>query len=74
MVEALIATGAPEGCEAPARRLLEGHPMWGAGAWWFDVDERSRICDGGHSPRRTPLGDRLPEQQRAALTRCLTPD
>ncbi|MFA7764108.1 hypothetical protein [Streptomyces sp. NRRL S-448] len=50
MVEALIATGAPESCEALARRLLEGHPMWGAEAWWFDVDERSWICDGVHSP------------------------
>ncbi|MFG2483787.1 hypothetical protein ACGFSI_13635 [Streptomyces virginiae] len=73
MVEALIATGAPEYCGALARRLLEGHPLWGAETWWFDADERSWICDGDHSPRRTPLGDHLPEEERAALTRCLTP-
>ncbi|MER7755253.1 hypothetical protein [Kitasatospora sp. NPDC097643] len=57
VAEALIAQGAPEGGEPLARRLLGGHPMWGAQPWWFDADERSWICDGEHSPRQTPLGD-----------------
>ncbi|MFI9045975.1 hypothetical protein [Streptomyces sp. NPDC053427] len=73
VVAALVAAGAPEDCEPLARCLLEGHPMWGAEAWRFDADERSWICNGDHSPRRTPLGDHLPAQQRAALERCLTP-
>ncbi|MEU9847838.1 hypothetical protein [Streptomyces sp. NPDC047985] len=72
VVEALIASGAPEGCEALARRLLAGHPMWGAQSWSFDADERSWICDGEHSPRQTPLGDHLPPGQRAALDNCLS--
>ncbi|MFI9161610.1 hypothetical protein [Kitasatospora aureofaciens] len=71
VAEALIAQGAPEGCEGLARRLLGGHPMWGAQPWWFDADERSWICDGEHSPRQTPLGDHLPEHRRAELEACL---
>ncbi|MFE7526366.1 hypothetical protein ACFU7Y_11645 [Kitasatospora sp. NPDC057542] len=71
VVEALIAQGAPDGCEPLARRLLEGHPMWGAQAWAFDTDERSWICDGEHSPRQSPLGDHLPQDRRAVLEACL---
>ncbi|WP_371493407.1 hypothetical protein OG871_39390 [Kitasatospora sp. NBC_00374] len=71
VVEALIARGAPDGCEPLARRLLAGHPMWGAQPWSFDADERSWICDGEHSPRQTPLGDHLPPGRRAALEACL---
>lgn len=71
VVEALVAQGAPSACEPLARRLLEGHPMWGAPAWTYDVDERSWICDGEHSPRRVPLGDHLPDDQRASLEAVL---
>ncbi|GGV27145.1 hypothetical protein GCM10010495_49040 [Kitasatospora herbaricolor] len=71
VAEALIAHGAPDGCEPLARRLLGGHPMWGAQSWSFDADERSWICDGEHSLRRTPLGDHLPQHRRAALEACL---
>lgn len=70
---ALVAHGAPEESEALARRLLQGHPMWGAADWWFDEDERSWICEGEQSPRKTPLGDHLPARQRTALLGCLTP-
>jgi hypothetical protein len=70
---ALVAQGAPGAGEPLARRLLQGNPMWGAQDWWFDGDERSWICEGGHSPRKAPLGDHLPEQRRAALEACLTP-
>ena len=70
---ALVAHGAPEGSRALAGRLLQGHPMWGAEAWSFDEDERSWICEGEHSPRRTPLGDHLPARQRTALEACLEP-
>jgi hypothetical protein len=73
VVEALAAEGAPEAGEALARRLLQGHPMWGAEDWWFDDDEQSWLCGGDHSPRKVPLGDHLPPQQRAALEACLTP-
>ncbi|MFF1902965.1 hypothetical protein [Kitasatospora sp. NPDC058218] len=72
VVDALIAHGAPEGSEPLARRLLGGHPMWGAQPWWFDPDERSWICDGEHSPRQTPLGDHLSQRGRAALEACLS--
>ncbi len=72
VVSALRAQGAPDGCEPLARRLLEGHPMWGAEAWSFDADEQSWICHGEHSPRKTPLGERLPAEGRAALQACLT--
>ncbi|MFE5587816.1 hypothetical protein [Kitasatospora sp. NPDC056531] len=74
VTEALIAQGAPEGCSALARRLLGGHPMWGAQPWWFDADERSWICDGEHSPRQTPLGDHLPQHRRTDLESCLRAD
>ncbi|MEV6501374.1 hypothetical protein [Streptomyces prunicolor] len=47
--------------------------MWGVEDWWFDEDEQSWLCEGDHSPRKTPLGDHLPPQQRAALEACLTP-
>ncbi|MFE0458926.1 hypothetical protein ACFW1A_06645 [Kitasatospora sp. NPDC058965] len=57
---ALLAYGAPKDCEALARRLLVGHPMWGAQPWSFDEDGRSWICDGNHSCRQTPIGDHLP--------------
>ncbi|MEV0368961.1 hypothetical protein AB0I10_03905 [Streptomyces sp. NPDC050636] len=70
---ALKAHNAPEACEALARRLLQGHPGWGAEPWWFDAEEGSWICDGNHSPRRSPIGDHLPDGQRAALRQCLTP-
>ncbi|MFJ9799215.1 hypothetical protein [Streptomyces sp. NPDC101145] len=70
---ALAAQGAPEPCEALAARLLRGHPLWGAGHWWFDEDERSWLCEGDHSPRKVPLGDHLPPHRRAALEACLTP-
>lgn len=73
VVRALVAQGAPEASEALARHLLQGHPMWGAEGWWFDEDERSWLCEGDHSPRRVPLGDHLPPQQRTALEACLTP-
>ncbi|MFE8949773.1 hypothetical protein [Streptomyces sp. NPDC007856] len=73
VVQALVAQGAPESSEPLARQLLQGHPMWGAQDWWFDQDERSWICEGDHSPRKVPLGDHLPEQQRAALEAGLTP-
>ncbi|MFF4397249.1 hypothetical protein [Streptomyces sp. NPDC001480] len=73
VTRALVAQGAPEASEALARQLLQGHPMWGAEDWWFDEDERSWICEGDHSPRKVPLGDHLPPQQRAALEACLTP-
>ncbi|MFE4176586.1 hypothetical protein ACFRR7_31840 [Streptomyces sp. NPDC056909] len=73
VVEALRASGAPEGCEPLARRLLAGHPMWGAETWSFDADEQSWICDGEHSPRKTPLGEGLPQEARAAMQACLTP-
>ncbi|MEV8319007.1 hypothetical protein AB0Q95_33115 [Streptomyces sp. NPDC059900] len=71
VVEALVAQGAPPGCEALAAQLLEGHPMWGAATWTYDVDERSWICDGEHSPRQEPLGERLPDVQRDALETVL---
>ncbi|MEU9446061.1 hypothetical protein AB0D42_35385 [Streptomyces sp. NPDC048304] len=71
--EALVAQGAPEASEALARQLLQGHPMWGAEDWWYDDDEQSWLCEGDHSPRKVPLGDHLPPQQRAALEACLTP-
>lgn len=71
VVEALIAQGAPDECEPLARRLLGGHPLWGARPWSFDADERSWICDGEHSPRQTPLGDHLSPRERAVLEACL---
>lgn len=55
VAEALVAQDAPPACEPLARRLLEGHPMWGAATWTYDVDENSWICDGEHSPRQEPL-------------------
>ncbi|MEV6019217.1 MULTISPECIES: hypothetical protein [unclassified Streptomyces] len=73
VVEALVAQGAPEASQALAGRLLRGHPMWGAAEWWFDHDEQSWLCEGDHSPRKIPLGDHLPPEQRAALEACLTP-
>ncbi|MGC0397855.1 hypothetical protein RKD27_000499 [Streptomyces sp. SAI-126] len=73
VVRALIAQGAPESSEALAGHLLQGHPMWGAEDWWFDDDEQSWLCEGEHSPRKVPLGDHLPPQQRAALEACLAP-
>lgn len=73
-MDALIAQGAPEECEPLARRLLEGHPMWGAARWSFDADERSWLCDGAHSPRRAPLGEHLPLGRRTALESCLMLD
>ncbi|MER7191284.1 hypothetical protein [Streptomyces flaveolus] len=73
VIEALVAQGAPEPSEALARQLLQGHPMWGAEEWWFDDDEQSWLCEGDHSPRKVPLGDHLPPQQRTALEACLTP-
>ncbi|MFB8201238.1 hypothetical protein [Kitasatospora purpeofusca] len=66
-VEALIAQSAPDQCQQLARRLLDGHPMWGARPWSFDADERSWICDGEHSPRQTPLGDHPSPRERATL-------
>ncbi|CAM5388534.1 hypothetical protein [Streptomyces canarius] len=71
--QALIAQGAPDDCGALARRLLQGHPMWGVATWSYDEDERAWICAGEHSPRKTPLGDHLPDAQRTALEDCLTP-
>ncbi|MCX4527216.1 MULTISPECIES: hypothetical protein [unclassified Streptomyces] len=71
--EALTAQGTPDDGEALARRLLQGHPMWGAAPWSFDEDERAWICAGEHSPRKEPLGDHLPDAQRRALDACLTP-
>ncbi|MEU6589522.1 hypothetical protein ABZ923_09850 [Streptomyces sp. NPDC046881] len=71
--EALVAQGAPDDCAALARHLLQGHPMWGAAPWRYDGDERAWICDGEHSPRKTPLGEHLPDSRRAALEACLTP-
>lgn len=74
--EALAAQGALHALddgEALARRLLQGHPMWGAPTWSFDEDERAWICAGEHSPRKDPLGDHLPDAQRRALDACLTP-
>ncbi|MEU5525282.1 hypothetical protein ABZ759_32895 [Streptomyces sp. NPDC047860] len=71
--DALIAHGAPDDCEPLARLLLQGHPMWGVAPWSYDEDERAWICAGEHSPRETPLGDHLPDTQRAALEDCLTP-
>ncbi|TQF01552.1 hypothetical protein E6W39_03960 [Kitasatospora acidiphila] len=73
VVEALIANGAPDECEALARQLLAGHPMWGAQPWSFDTDERSWICDSELSHRQSPLGDHLPPAERAALADCLNP-
>ncbi|MDX3265600.1 hypothetical protein PV336_41630 [Streptomyces sp. MI02-2A] len=73
VVQALIDQGASESNEALARHLLQGHSMWGAEDWWFDDDEQSWLCEGDHSPRKVPLGDHLPPQQRAALEACLTP-
>jgi hypothetical protein len=74
VVGALVAQGAPEDCEPLARRLLNGHPRWGATTWSFDADEQSWICEGEHSPRKVPLGDHLTAERRAALEACLTPD
>lgn len=72
--EALTAQGAlDDDGEALARRLLQGHPMWGAAPWSFDEDEHAWICAGEHSPRKEPLGDHLPQAQRRALDACLTP-
>ncbi|MFH8487901.1 hypothetical protein [Streptomyces longisporoflavus] len=71
VAEALVAQGAPPDCEALAAQLLEGHPMWGAETWTYDADERSWICDGEHSPRQEPLGERLPVVQRSALGAAL---
>ncbi|MEU6681342.1 hypothetical protein [Streptomyces sp. NPDC046925] len=71
VVEALVAQGAPPDCDGLAAQLLKGHPMWGAETWTYDTDERSWICDGEHSPRQEPLGERLPEVQRAALETVL---
>ncbi|MFV0137282.1 hypothetical protein ACLGIH_29505 [Streptomyces sp. HMX87] len=71
--EALVAQGAPDDCEALARRLLRGHPMRGAASWSWDADECAWICEGEHSPRRTPLGDHLPAARRTALEDCLAP-
>ncbi|MEE1752788.1 hypothetical protein [Streptomyces sp. SP18CS02] len=71
--EALVAQGAAHACEPLARRLLKGHPMWGAAPWSYDGDERAWICEGAHSPRKTPLGDHLPASHRTALEDCLTP-
>ncbi|WP_158997693.1 hypothetical protein [Streptomyces aureus] len=73
VVEAPLAQGAPEASEVLARQLLRGHPVWGAEDWWLDDDEQSWLCEGDHSPRKVPLGDHLPPQQRAALEACLTP-
>ncbi|MGA5559459.1 hypothetical protein [Streptomyces lavendulocolor] len=73
VVEALVVQGAPEASEPLARHLLQGHPIWGAEDWWFDDGEQSWLCEGEHSPRKVPLGDHLPLQQRAALEACLTP-
>ncbi|MFJ2953553.1 hypothetical protein [Streptomyces sp. NPDC087270] len=73
VVEALISQGAPEASEPLARQLLQGHPMWGAQDWSFDVDEHSWTCEGDHSPRKVPLGRHLPEQERAALAAILAP-
>lgn len=72
VVAALVAQGAPEGCVPLARRLLEGHPMWGVARWSFDAEEGSWLCDGEHSPRRVPLGDQLPADQRATLEWALS--
>ncbi|MEU6769007.1 hypothetical protein ABZ916_41640 [Streptomyces sp. NPDC046853] len=71
VAEALVVQGAPADCEALAAQLLEGHPMWGAATWTYDDDERSWLCDGEHSPRQEPLGERLPDVQRAALEAVL---
>ncbi|WP_369265175.1 hypothetical protein [Streptomyces sp. R35] len=73
VAEALAAQGAPEASEALARHLLQGHPMWGAADWSFDDDEQSWLCEGDHSPRKIPLGDHLPPQQRTALEACFAP-
>ncbi|MGW7528221.1 hypothetical protein [Streptomyces sp. NPDC054783] len=73
VVGALVAQGAPENCEPLARRLLDGHPMWGAATWSFDADEQSWICEGEHSPRNVPPGDHLTAEHRAALEACPTP-
>jgi hypothetical protein len=74
VMDALTVFGAPDTCEPLARRLLQGHPMWGSARWSFDADERSWICDGPYTARRSPLGDQLPPAQRAALDRCLSGD
>ncbi len=71
VVRALQHYGAPQDCTVLARRLLGGHPMWGAAPWHFDPAEHSWICDGEHSRRGIP--PRLPADQRAALERCLAP-
>ena len=71
VVSALKHYGAPQGCQALARRLLGGHPMWGAAPWHFNQDEHLWICDGDHS--RRGIAPQLPAEQRAALARCLTP-
>lgn len=34
-------------------------------------DGQGWACVGARSPRRTPLGDHLPERERAPLARCL---
>ncbi|WP_138897214.1 hypothetical protein [Streptomyces chryseus] len=73
LMDALRTVGAPHDCENLARHLLRAHPMWGTSSWSYDHDERGWTCDGEHSPRSDPLGEGLPDTQRAALERCLTP-
>lgn len=71
VVSALKRYGAPQDCQVLARRLLSGHPMWGAAPWQFDPDEHLWLCDGHYS--RRGIAPRLPAEQRSALERCLTP-
>ncbi|MFD5099842.1 hypothetical protein [Streptomyces albidochromogenes] len=73
LMDALRAIGAPHDCESLARHLLQAHPMWGTSSWSYDHEERGWTCDGENSPRSDLLGEGLPDTQRAALERCLTP-
>ncbi|OEJ23057.1 hypothetical protein AR457_38345 [Streptomyces agglomeratus] len=73
LMDALRTVGAPDDCEALARQLLRGHPLWGTSSWSYDHDERGWTCDGEHSGRSAPVDEGLPDTQRAALERCLTP-